>query len=129
MALVPISRRNGNGLSRLHNEMDDLFDGFFRGLDRPFSGYKAWPAIDVADKRVIRFRTFSKAYGMAGARVGYAIAHEDIATAFNKVRNHFGVNRIAQAGALAALADQDYLASVVAQVATAYLVPQVLQAS
>jgi histidinol-phosphate aminotransferase len=44
--------------------------------------------------------------------VGYGIAHADIAGAFNKVRNHFGVNRIAQAGALAALADQDYLAKV-----------------
>ncbi len=75
------------------------------------------PAIDVTDRRVIRFRTFSKAYGMAGARVGYAIAHEDLATAFNKVRNHFGVNRIAQAGALAALADQDYLREVKAKVA------------
>ncbi len=75
------------------------------------------PAIDVSDRRVIRFRTFSKAYGMAGARVGYAIAHEDLATAFNKVRNHFGVNRIAQAGALAALADQDYLREVKAKVA------------
>ena len=75
------------------------------------------PDIDVSDRRVIRFRTFSKAYGMAGARVGYAIAHEDLATAFNKVRNHFGVNRIAQAGALAALADQDYLREVRAKVA------------
>ena len=75
------------------------------------------PVIDVSDRRLIRFRTFSKAYGMAGARVGYAIAHEDLATAFNKVRNHFGVNRIAQAGALAALADQDYLREVKAKVA------------
>ena len=51
MKLVPISRRHRNGLSRLHNEMDDLFDGFFRGQDRPFSGYKAWPAIDVAEEK------------------------------------------------------------------------------
>ena len=51
MALVPINRRNGSGLARLHNEMDDLFDSFFRGLDRPFSGYKAWPAIDVAEEK------------------------------------------------------------------------------
>ena len=51
MALVPISRRHGNGLSRLHCEMDDLFDGFFRGLDRPYSGYKVWPAIDVAEEK------------------------------------------------------------------------------
>jgi HSP20 family protein len=51
MALVPIQRTNRNNLSRLHNEMDDLFDSFFRGLDKPFAGYKAWPAIDVADEK------------------------------------------------------------------------------
>ena len=50
MTLVPIHRRRGNGLARLHGEMDDLFDSFFRGLDRPFSGYKAWPPIDVAEE-------------------------------------------------------------------------------
>ena len=50
MALVPYQKRHGNGLARLHCEMDDLFDGFFRGLDRPFAGYKAWPAIDVAEE-------------------------------------------------------------------------------
>ena len=49
MALVPITRGQRNGLTRLHNEMDDLFDSFFRGLDRPFAGYKAWPSIDVAE--------------------------------------------------------------------------------
>ena len=36
-------------MASLHNEMDDLFDSFFRGLDRPFSGYKLWPAIDLAE--------------------------------------------------------------------------------
>jgi len=50
MALVHFNKRHGNGLARLHNEMDDLFDSFFRGLDRPFTGYKAWPAIDVAEE-------------------------------------------------------------------------------
>ncbi len=50
MALVPIHRRNRNGLTRLHGDIDDLFDSFFRGLDRPFAGYKAWPAIDVAEE-------------------------------------------------------------------------------
>lgn len=50
MALVPFSRKPRTELARLHSEMDDLFDGFFRGLDRPFLGYKAWPAIDVAEK-------------------------------------------------------------------------------
>jgi HSP20 family protein len=50
MALVRFNQRNRGDLARLHGEMDDLFDSFFRGLDRPFSGYKAWPAIDVADE-------------------------------------------------------------------------------
>lgn len=77
------------------------------------------PEIDVTNPNVIRFRTFSKAYGMAGARIGYAIAEPNLAESFDKVRNHFGVNRIAQAGALAALTDQDYLASVKQRVAAA----------
>lgn len=58
------------------------------------------------DPRVIRMRTFSKSYALAGARVGYALGHPDLITAFQKVRNHFGMNRAAQAGALAALEDQ-----------------------
>lgn len=50
MALLSLNRRNRNDLARLHNEMDDLFDGFFRGLDRPFGSYKAWPAIDMVEQ-------------------------------------------------------------------------------
>ncbi len=50
MTIIPWSRRNQNELSRLHNDMDTLFDQFFGGLGRPFQGYKAWPAIDVAEK-------------------------------------------------------------------------------
>ncbi|MBZ0128704.1 MAG: pyridoxal phosphate-dependent aminotransferase [Rhodobacteraceae bacterium] len=77
------------------------------------------PPLDVGDERVIRFRTFSKAYGMAGARVGYGIAATPLIAAFNKVRNHFAMNRISQAGALEALADQRYLGQTIANVATA----------
>jgi len=69
------------------------------------------------DPRVIRMRTFSKAYALAGARIGYAIAHPDLIAAFDRVRNHFGVNRLAQAGALAALGDAGWLAHVRAEVA------------
>ena len=50
MTLVPIHRKRGSDLARLHSEVDDLFDGFFRGLDRPFFGYKAWPLIDIAEQ-------------------------------------------------------------------------------
>lgn len=69
------------------------------------------PNVAADDPRVIRFRTFSKGYGMAGLRVGYGLAAPKLVQAFNKVRNHFGVGRVAQAGAIAALADQDWLAA------------------
>ncbi|MBO6520857.1 MAG: pyridoxal phosphate-dependent aminotransferase [Rhodospirillales bacterium] len=77
------------------------------------------PPLDTNVPNVIRFRTFSKAYGMAGARIGYAIASPELARAFDKVRNHFGVNKIAQEGARAALEDQAYLADVQANVIAA----------
>lgn len=67
------------------------------------------PAINTGDARVIRLRTFSKGYGMAGARVGYAVGQKTLISAFNRVRNHFGMSRVSQVGALAALEDQDWL--------------------
>jgi histidinol-phosphate aminotransferase len=70
----------------------------------------------MGNPNLIRFRTFSKAYGMAGVRVGYALGHPSLISAFDKIRNHFGVNRIGQAGAMAALADHEYLATVKARV-------------
>jgi histidinol-phosphate aminotransferase len=73
--------------------------------------------IATGHPRVIRFRTFSKAYGLAGLRVGYAITAAEFAAAFNRIRNHFGVGRVAQAGALAALSDRDYLARTVERIA------------
>lgn len=78
-------------------------------------------AAEVAadDPRLIRMRTFSKGYGLAGLRVGYALGAAPLIRAFEKVRNHFGVGRVAQAGALAALQDQLWLAHVQTEVATA----------
>ena len=77
------------------------------------------PPLDVDDRRVLRFRTFSKAYGMAGARIGYALGHPEVIAAFHRVRNHFGLSRISQAGALAALEDQAYLRETLARIAAA----------
>lgn len=77
------------------------------------------PPMDVSEPQVLRFRTFSKAHGMAGARVGYAIGESGLIAAYEKVRNHFGMNRTAQIGALAALQDRRWLAHVQAEVATA----------
>lgn len=89
-------------------------------LDEAYSDFAppdAIPALDAEDARVIRLRTFSKAYGMAGARIGYAIAPAELVHTFDKIRHHFGVNRIAQEGALAAIGDGDFIAGVVAEVA------------
>jgi histidinol-phosphate aminotransferase len=74
------------------------------------------PAIDIANPQVLRLRTLSKAYGLAGARIGYALGHPDVTGAFDKVRNHYGINRTGQIGALAALQDQEYLADAVAKI-------------
>jgi histidinol-phosphate aminotransferase len=54
-------------------------------------------------------RTFSKAYGLAGLRVGYSVSSPEIANALDKVREPFNVNLLAQAGAAAALDDRAHL--------------------
>ncbi len=54
-------------------------------------------------------RTFSKAYGLSGLRIGYGIADASIVRALNKVREPFNVNSLAQAGAIAALDDKAHL--------------------
>jgi histidinol-phosphate aminotransferase len=55
-------------------------------------------------------RTFSKAYGLAGLRVGYAFAHASVADIMNRVRQPFNVNSIALAAATAALDDMEFVA-------------------
>ncbi len=74
------------------------------------------PPLDTARPNVLRMRTFSKAYGMAGLRCGYAVGERQAIAAFDKVRNHFGLNRMAQKAAIVALEDQAWLASVVQRV-------------
>lgn len=60
-------------------------------------------------------RTFSKAYGLAGLRVGYAVAHPDLIALVERVRESFNVNSLGLAAAEAALADDAHLAWVVAR--------------
>ncbi|KQV63878.1 pyridoxal phosphate-dependent aminotransferase [Rhizobium sp. Root1220] len=68
---------------------------------------------------IVRTRTFSKAYGLAGARIGYVVSTPGTALAFDKIRNHFGMNRLATAAALAALRDQPYLTEVIGRIQSA----------
>lgn len=58
---------------------------------------------------LILSRTFSKAYGLAGLRVGYAFAHAQVADMMNRVRQPFNVNSVALAAATAALADEEFV--------------------
>ena len=55
-------------------------------------------------------RTFSKAYGLAGLRIGFGLMQADVADVLNRVRQPFNVNSIAQAAAIASLADDDFVA-------------------
>ena len=102
--------------------IDGVPDGCLLVLDEAYfdtAPADAIPALDVANPNVLRFRTFSKAYGMAGVRVGYCLGAPEVIRHFDKIRNHFDVPRMCQAGAIAALADQDYLRDVVARIARA----------
>ena len=102
--------------------LDALPEGALLVLDEAYIALAPEAAaapVSPDDPRVIRMRTFSKGYGMAGARVGYALGAAPLIEAFNKVRNHFGMNRAALAGALAALEDRDWMAHIRAEVARA----------
>jgi len=114
-----------NPMGSWHNasEIQRLIDGFEGNnilvLDEAyieFAPEDAAPVFDVTNPNLLRFRTFSKAYAMAGARIGYCIGEAGLIIEFEKVRNHFGVNRVSQAGALASLKDQAYLSETVGKV-------------
>lgn len=98
--------------------VETLPDACLLLLDEAYCDYapaEAIPAIDIDDPRLLRYRTFSKAYGMAGARVGYCIGEAKLIAAFEKIRDHYCMNRTAEIGAIAALADRDWLGNVIAQ--------------
>jgi histidinol-phosphate aminotransferase len=100
--------------------IDRLPPGCLLLLDEAYAEFApadAIPEIPADDPRVVRLRTFSKAHGLAGMRVGYAFGAAGTIRPLDRIRNQFGVGRMAQAAALAALADQDHVASVVAAVA------------
>ena len=99
--------------------LENLPQGCLLILDEAYSEFapaSSLPNLEITDTRVVRLRTFSKAYGMAGARVGYAMAEESLINSFEKIRNHFGMNRSAQKAALEALSDNQWLLEMVEKV-------------
>jgi len=85
--------------------LDEAYIEYAEGFDLPDGlDYLArYPNLLVS-------RTFSKAYGLASLRVGYALSSPQVADALNRVRAPFNVNSLALAAACAALDDADYLA-------------------
>lgn len=83
--------------------IDEAYDTFIDVDDFPQS-------LDyIRNKNVIIMKTFSKAYGLAGLRIGYAAARPELISSMEKTRQPFNVNLLAQAAALAALSDDDFL--------------------
>ncbi|MGD2111891.1 MAG: histidinol-phosphate transaminase [Gammaproteobacteria bacterium] len=82
-------------------------EAYFEYVDAP--GYPDTSRWLDRYPNLIVTRTFSKAYGLAGLRVGYALSHPVVADLLNRVRQPFNVNMIAQAAALAALDDPEHL--------------------
>lgn len=91
--------------------LDEAYLEFVRG-DDPVDGV----ALAAAHENLVLLRTFSKAYGLAGLRVGYAVAAPALAGAVRATSTPFGVNAAAQAAALAALSAQQEVAERVAAV-------------
>lgn len=88
-----------------HNVMVVVDEAYFEFLDDPPDVLR-----HVRNGRsVIVLRTFSKIHGLAGLRIGYAVARPDVVEVLHRTRQPFNVNSIAQAGALAALDDKAHL--------------------
>ena len=81
----------------------------------PFARENALPLLARYPNLVV-VRTLSKAYALAGIRVGYAVAHAGVIDVLDRVRDSYNVNRLSQAAALAALGDQAYYDGIIAQV-------------
>ena len=92
---------------------DDLPASVLVVLDEAYAEYREpMPAAGrfQAYPQVIETRTFSKIYGLAGLRIGYAVAHPKLIDILNRVRQPFNVNTLAQQAARAALADTEHVA-------------------
>ncbi len=96
----------------------DLPDHVIAILDEAYFDYvseKDYPtgiSLLGGNLNVIALKTFSKIYGLAGLRVGFAVADGDLIGVMERVREPFPVNRIAQAAALAALRDENHVKEV-----------------
>jgi len=99
-------RKIDSFVSRVPEQVIVVFDeAYFEFLDNPPDTLR----FVREGRNVIVLRTFSKIHGLAGLRIGYAIARPDVIDVLHRTRQPFNVNSIAQAGALAALVDETHL--------------------
>jgi len=79
-------------------------------VDEAYADFAEDNALELVrqHKNVIVTRTFSKSYALAGMRLGLAIARPEVVAALDRIRDHYNIDRLAQAAAVAALRDQDY---------------------
>ena len=83
----------------------------------PFASEDAVPLL-ASHPRLVVVRTLSKAYALAGIRVGYALAHAEIIELLDRVRDSYNVNRLSQAAALAALEHPEYYTEIISRIKT-----------
>lgn len=81
-------------------------------LDETYAEFADSSAVELVKKHenVVVTRTLSKSYSLAGMRLGLAIARPEVIAALDKIRDHYNLDRLAQAACVAALRDQAYLA-------------------
>ncbi len=79
-------------------------------IDEAYADFAEWNALELVKKyeNVVVTRTLSKSYALAGMRLGLAIARPEIIAALDKIRDHYNLDRLAQAACVAALQDQTY---------------------
>ena len=79
-------------------------------IDEAYADFADWNALELVKKydNVVITRTLSKSYALAGMRLGLAIARPEIIAALDKIRDHYNLDRLAQAACVAALQDQIY---------------------
>ncbi|MBL8066408.1 MAG: histidinol-phosphate transaminase [Chthonomonadaceae bacterium] len=93
--------------------LDEAYVEFAEFLDRGKGEFESGLSLAGRDN-VVCLRTFSKAYGLAGCRVGYGIASQVLVRAYNAARPPFDINTLAQVAAFAALSDAGHLARTLA---------------
>jgi histidinol-phosphate aminotransferase len=100
----------------LHSDVLLLLDEAYAEFGGGFPGFESGLSLARGAENILVTRTFSKAYGLAGLRVGWAYGAQDLISAMDRIRQPFNVNRPAEAAAVAALSDDPFLVQSLAHV-------------